>query len=301
MKRAPIRYWDRVARELCTEKVYGDAAVRWLYESRLGGCVAQHFLSRPWVSKITGRLQSSRWSRRRVPRFVEDFQIPMEEFEDAQYASFNDFFCRGFRPGARAFAAAPDALCAFAEGRYLAYESWTEAQTFPVKGKDLTAARLLGNDEHARAFVGGPVLIARLCPTDYHRFHFPDAGSVVSSYRVSGRLHSVNPLALRARSDIFVTNEREVSILDTENFGKLAYVEVGAMSVGRIVQTHEGGPFARGDEKGYFLFGGSTVIVLGEAGAWRPDADLLEKTSIMVETLVRLGDRVARAAAADPE
>ncbi|MEM7167507.1 MAG: phosphatidylserine decarboxylase [Planctomycetota bacterium] len=293
MSRTPIRYWDRVAKELRSEKVYGDAAVRWLYETRIGGWVAHWLLSQRWISKITGFLQSTAWSRRRIPGFVENFEIPMEEFEEVRYGSFNDFFCRRFRPQVRPFVESATAFPAFAEGRYLAFEAWSPQQTFPVKGKDLAANALLG--AAADEFVGGPVLIARLCPTDYHRFHFPDAGSVIRSYRVGGRLHSVNPLALRARSDIFVTNERRVTILETANFGKLAYVEVGAMSVGKIVQTHTGGPFARGDEKGYFLFGGSTVIVLGEPGAWQPDADLLEKSSIMVETLVRVGERVARA------
>ena len=101
--------------------------------------------------------------------------------------------------------------------------------------------------------------------------------------------HSVNPVALKSKSDVLATNERHITILDTKNFGKLAYVEVGAMCVGRIVLTHTEGEFLRGDEKGYFLFGGSTVVVLGQRGVWQPDAELLEQTSRKRETLVRLG------------
>jgi phosphatidylserine decarboxylase len=131
---------------------------------------------------------------------------------------------------------------------------------------------------------------------DYHRFHFPDDGEVLDEYRIAGRLHSVNPFALRARSDILATNDRHVSILDTSNFGRLAMVEVGAMNVGKIVQTHPtGAPFHRGDEKGYFCFGGSTILLFGEAGGWVPSTDLLEQTALERETLVRLGDEVARA------
>lgn len=138
------------------------------------------------------------------------------------------------------------------------------------------------------------MLLARLCPVDYHRFHFPDGGRVRESYHVSGRLHSVNPAALKYRGDIFATNERQVSLFESLHFGRLALIEVGALCVGKIVQTYEGSEAVRrGQEKGYFLFGGSTVIVLGEKGAWSPDADILEKTEQGLETWVKLGEGLA--------
>jgi phosphatidylserine decarboxylase len=149
---------------------------------------------------------------------------------------------------------------------------------------------LLGRTDIARSFQGGSLLIARLCPLDYHRFHYPDDGRTWDSYRVHGALHSVNPLALKFRSDIFFTNERQISLLDTRNFGRIAYIEVGALCVGKIVQSHFQPEFKRGDEKGYFLFGASTVIVMGQAGAWKPAQDLLEQTAKKRETLVRLGE-----------
>ena len=167
----------------------------------------------------------------------------------------------------------------FRRGRYLAWTSIEDDHTFPVKGHHLSAAALLGNEALARDFTGGPLLLARLCPVDYHRFHYPDDGRVLESYRAHGAYHSVNPVALKAKSDVLATNERHITILDTKNFGKLAYVEVGAMCVGKIVLTHTEGEFRRGDEKGYFLFGGSTVVVLGQRGVWKPDAELLEQTA----------------------
>ena len=132
--------------------------------------------------------------------------------------------------------------------------------------------------------------MARLCPTDYHRFHFPDGGRVLERYSLPGRLHSVNPIALKRRGDIFFTNKRDISILETENFGKLAYIEVGAICVGKIVQSHRQGDFRRGEEKGYFLFGGSSVIVMGLPGRWVPSEDVLRHTKEGMETYVRLGD-----------
>jgi phosphatidylserine decarboxylase len=285
-----IRYWNRAEQREETEQVYGDAGVRFFYENRLGQCLADHVLSGILPSKLYGFYQDSRFSRKKIDRFVRDFKIPMNEFQKKEYSSFNDFFVRQFVPGARHFVSDPKQMAAFAEARYLAYEKISLEQTYPVKGADLQPAALLGREDIARPFEGGPLLIARLCPLDYHRFHYPDSGRTWDSYRIHGKLHSVNPVALKYRSDIFFTNERQVSLLDTVHFGRIAYIEVGAMAVGRIVQTHVQPQFERGDEKGYFLFGGSTVIVMGEAGAWKPAHDLLAQTAQNRETLVRLGD-----------
>jgi phosphatidylserine decarboxylase len=294
-----IRYWDRAAGREETEQVYGEGAVRWLYESRVGRVLADGPLTAPWFSSLYGALQSSALSRRKIRPFIEAFRIPMQEYVDPGFGSFNDFFIRRFRPGARPFAPDPAVLAAPAEARYLAWERVSANDAFPVKGVHLSAEALLGGGDRARPFAGGPLLLARLCPTDYHRFHFPDGGRVLEHYRLGGRLHSVNPVALRYRGEILSTNERQVTLLETDGFGRLAYVEVGALCVGRIVQSAPlvpGTRFARGDEKGYFLFGGSTVVVLGEPGKWKPDADLLEQTARRMETLVRLGSPVARRA-----
>ncbi len=289
-----IVYWNRQQKCEETERVYGDASLRWLYGSAFGRFLADHLLTRPFFSKLYGRLQSSRLTGGKVTPFIERFSVPMQEYEDRPFVSFNDFFTRRFRDEARTFTPKPEEMPAFAEGRYLAYENSRAWERYPVKGKHTPLSVLLNDDALAQKFEGGPVLIARLCPTDYHRFHFPDAGTVASQTRVAGPLHSVNPFALRTKEDILLTNERQIAILDTKNFGTLAFIEVGAICVGRIVQHHAAGyGFKRGEEKGYFLFGGSTVILLGQAGAWKPDADLLEQTALGRETFIRLGERLA--------
>ena len=209
----------------------------------------------------------------------------------------SEFFIRRFRPGARPTAPAPK-MAAFAEARYFAWSETNDSTALPVKGARLSPRQLLAGgvtDEQAARLAGGPLLLARLCPTDYHRFHFPDSGTWLSCRRVPGRLHSVNPVALEARPRTFLEIERQVSVLDCDALGLLAFVEVGALGVGRIVQSREArGRFERGEEKGYFLFGGSTVIVVGEPGRWSPDEDLLAATAQGIETLIRLGEAVTR-------
>jgi phosphatidylserine decarboxylase len=289
-----IRYWDQKNACMQTEAIFGEGAIRWLYETQAGLALTKGVLSRRLFSTAYGALQNSRMSARKIPKFIRDFEVPMEEFEGTEFKSFNEFFIRKFKPGKREFAAHPSTMPAFAEGRYLAYSSLSEDSRFPIKGMRLTASELLSSPDKARRFVGGPAFIARLCPVDYHRYHYPCAGTTVDHYSIEGALHSVNPIALGAKPDIFITNERRVALLDTRDFGQLAYVEVGALCVGKIVQTHdESAPFARGQEKGYFLFGGSSIVLLGEPSKWKPSQELLERTAAGTETLIQLGSPVA--------
>ena len=292
----PILVWNRETRSVEEEKVYGDALVRWTYETPTGRLVTDHVLIKPWVSNLYGRMQDSSRSARKVPGFVRDFDIPMHEYEGKaeEFRSFNEFFIRKFKPGMRPFCSVSDGMPAFAEARYYGFEQITAEQVFPVKGGYLSAESLLNSAEKAKPFIGGPLLLARLCPVDYHRYHYPDAGRTLDAYSIHGDYHSVNPVAIAQRGEIFIRNERRVSILETRHFGKLAYIEVGAMCVGKIVQSHnEKRDFEAGGEKGYFLFGGSTVIVLGEKGAWKPDPEILAQTAIKRETRIKLGTRVA--------
>jgi phosphatidylserine decarboxylase len=293
----PITFWNRAAGREEVEQVYGDAFVRLLYGTAPGQAVAEHVLAGRWFSKIYGWAQSSSLSQRKIAPFIRRFNIAMEEYEDPGFRSFNDFFIRKFKPGRRPFAQEPGRMPAPCEARYLAWERIVPDQVFPVKGEHLSARALLQRDDVARDFEGGPLMIARLCPVDYHRFHYPDSGRTLDQYRLSGGFHSVNPLALKHDGAILCSNERHVSILETENFGKLAYLEVGAMCVGLIVQSHPWDrPFSRGDEKGYFLFGASTVVLMGQPGRWKPDADVLEQTRRDRETYVKIGAAIAAVA-----
>ena len=218
----------------------------------------------------------------------------MAEFEPVRYRSFAEFFDRRLRPGVRRFPSAPGEMGAFAEARYFGWKRVEPDQTFPVKGRSLSVDQILGSSERARPFVGGPVLLVRLAPVDYHHVHYPDDGRTLDHHRSGRRLWTVNWHALLSKPDILFANERNVNVLETRNFGRLGFVEVGALSVGRIAQVHPlSAPFKRGEEKSVFRFGGSAIVVFGEPDKWRPADDVLENTKESVETLVRLGECVA--------
>lgn len=283
---------DRSTGERVEELIPHEWLLRRLAGTRLGRLGGDLLFSRGLFSQIATWYSHAAGSRSRIDGFIDAFGVDMSEYDTRDYESFNDFFVRTFREGARRFDSDPRRLPAWAEGACLAWERLSIDQTFPVKGQYLTAAALMDDAEAAAPFADGPALLIRLRPQDYHRFHHVDGGPVRRRWQVPGRLYTVNLLALRDRPDTLVRNRRQVTLQDSENFGRLAYVEVGAVLVGRIVQTGTDQP-ARGDEKGYFEYGGSTVVLFGEPGAWRPDEDLLHNTAEGLETLVRLGTSLA--------
>ncbi len=296
-----IKYFNKSKQKVEEEKIYGGDAVRFFYENPIGS-VLESLVSNKFISKIYGAMQSSGLSSRKIPDFLDKFEIEAELYEkgsiteksfENSFKSFNEFFIRKFKAGKRSFKKDLKVLPAFCEARYFGYSELEDDSTFPVKGTLWSPSEVLRNDKWNEVFQGGPAMIARLCPVDYHRYHYPDNGKTIDQYSVNGPLHSVNPLALKVKPDLLKKNERRISIIETENFGKLAYVEVGATCVGKIVQSFdENKPFKRGDEKGYFLFGGSTVILFGEKGKWKVSKEIEENTSKGLEVLVELGEEV---------
>ena len=287
----PLPVWDRKAQTLSLEFMSDSPAT---YESRPHRSLTNWFQSQPAYDWFVAAYQNTRMSARKIKPFIKKHHIDMSEFEPGPYQTYAAFFERPFRAGVRSFPSDPGSMGAFAEARYFAWETLLPLQNFPIKGHSLNAEHLLGNADRARLFVGGPVILARLAPVDYHHLHYPDDGVTIENQRLGKRLWTVNPNALQNQPDILFRNERKVQILETKNFGRLGFIEIGALSVGRIVQMHPlERPFTRGEQKSVFRFGGSAVVLFGERGAWRPSEDLLRKTLEGVETRVRLGDEIA--------
>ena len=165
----------------------------------------------------------------------------------------------------------------------------------PVKGGGYSLATLLADASLAKAYRGGSVVVLRLAPPDYHRFHFPCAGEIGPARAIAGLYDSVNPYALARKPDLFCHNQRELSMLSSPLFGTIAFLEVGAMCVGTIVQTCSPGPVSCGQEKGYFQFGGSTVLLCLEPGQVCFDQDLVDNSANGLETKLRCGSPLGRA------
>ena len=287
----PLPLWDRKTKTLTQEFMPDSPAT---YESRPHRSITNWFQSRPSYDWLVSAYQNTRFSARKIKPFIKQHNIDMSEFEPGPYRTYAEFFERPLRDGVRGFPTGPDRMGAFAEARYFAWEQIMPGQEFPIKGHSLNAAQLLGGADRAGPFEGGPVILARLAPVDYHHLHYPDDGATIHNQRLGKTLWTVNRNALQHQPDILFQNERKVQVLETKHFGRLGFVEIGALSVGRIVQMHPlDEPFKRGEEKSVFRFGGSAVVLFGECGAWCPSMDLLSKTSEGIETFVKLGDEIA--------
>jgi phosphatidylserine decarboxylase len=286
----PLPVWDRQSGKLFNEFMDDHPST---YESQPHRSINQWLESEPLYDWLLAAYQNTRWSARQIEPFIRKHHIDMTAFKPVIYRSFAEFFDREFRPGIRKFPAVSGEMGAFAEARYLGWERLESDQQFPIKGHSLRAEHILGNMERAKPFIGGPVVLARLSPMDYHHVHYPDDGTTLDRHRLGRSLWTVNWHALLNQPDILFRNERQINILQSRNFGRLGFVEVGAMSVGRIIQVHPlDTEFHRGEEKSVFKFGGSAVVVFGEPGIWRPTEDLVEHTKEGIETLVRLGDSI---------
>jgi len=291
--------FDRRLGECFRETVLGDRWLRLAYSTPLRG-VSQWVLFRHALwSRLLGCFADSRLSRRRIRATIVELGLDEGEFRDPvpSFATFNQFFYRHLRDGARPFDPASDRLSSPADSRLLVFPRLDGATCFPVKGRAFTVSALLGPGREADAerFVGGALAVCRLCPADYHRYHYPAAGAETAHWAVRGALNSVNPLALELGLDVFAGNRREVTLLALERFGPCAFVEVGAFGVAGIVQTHPREAFAKMAEKGYFKFGGSTLVLVFAAGAVQFDPDLIEHSAQGIEALVRCGETIGRA------
>ena len=290
---APIRFFNRATGVVETEDIYGEGFMRWAYGNPLGRLTVSLAVKRLWFSRWYGWRMDRPKSQAKVEPFIRKFGVDVNELADpvGSYRTFNEFFYRTLKPAARPIADDKDVAVFPADGRHLAIVDVSATDTFYLKGQAFHLASFIGDAELAKQFEGGSLLISRLCPVDYHRFHFPVSGHAGTSQLLPGTLRSVSPLALRRQLSILWENRRERTELDSRQFGRMLVFEVGATCVGGIHQTYTAGPVTKGDEKGYFSFVGSCVTTVFRKNAIRFDADLIEHSHNGIEVYAKMGDR----------
>ena len=262
-----------------------------LYGSKPGRVMLK-VLTKPAVSKLAGLALDHPLSTVAIPPFVLKKHIKMDEFADAPYKSFNAFFTRPVKPASRPIDMSPEALISPCDSK-LTVVPITENTRFTVKDTEYSLAAFVGCKKLAKQFEGGKVLIFRLTPDDYHRYCFPDNARIGRTRMIPGVLHTVNPVSAQYVK-VYHTNTRTVTMLRSEHFGKMLQIEVGAMFVGKIVNHPHGAEIRRGVEKGYFEFGGSTIVLVLEKDAAEIDAQILKNSENGAETIVRYGEQIGR-------
>ncbi|KXF90239.1 archaetidylserine decarboxylase [Phaeobacter inhibens] len=295
MQRDLILVVDRDTGDTFEEVVLGEKWIRWAYQNASAKPVEKLLFRSALISRLMGAWFDSRLSRGKISAVIEDLSIDMSEAiqQADKYKTFNDFFARNLRPEARPFDLSPSVITSPADGRVLVFPELAEDVFVPVKGHPMSIRTMLPGI--ADRFIGGALAIVRLCPADYHRYHFPAAGRIADAQDLAGALHSVNPIALGAGPDVFGENKRSWTLIDTDTIGSYAFVEVGAFGVGSIINTRTSGAVQKMDEKGYFKFGGSTVVVVFEPGRVQFSDDLVANSAKGRETLVKVGQPLATA------
>lgn len=297
-----IFYIDRQTGEKLREKVYKGKAIELLYgKSWFSWLIRPWFLPLltkwPFFSSLYGHLQKHSSSMGKIQPFIQAFGVDKGEFLEpvSHFRSFNDFFIRKLKPEARPIDPNPAVAVIPADGRYYFYQNIEACDGFIVKGEKFDLKTLLGDSDMAQQYQEGSMVLARLCPSDYHRFHFPCDCIPGPTRIINGHLYSVNPLAIKQNIHIFTQNKRALCVLDSKKFGKVLYLEIGATNVGSIQETYSPGKFQpKGAEKGYFEFGGSALILLFAKDTIQFDQDLLAATQEGFEIRCLLGQSMGR-------
>jgi phosphatidylserine decarboxylase len=295
----PIHYFNRHSGKLEVEDVYGEGFLRWTYGHPLGALALAAMVKRPFFSAWYGRRMSTPESSARVSSFIEKYGLDPTDFADspASYGSFNEFFYRKLKPSARPVDPDESHVVFPADGRHLGFERASAIEGVFVKGQKFDLPGLLGNADLAAKYADGALVLSRLCPVDYHRFHFPAAGVPGVTRMIEGPLFSVSPIALRQQLAYLWQNKRTITPLQTERFGTVLLLEIGATCVGSICQTFTSGQTVeKGEEKGFFAFGGSSTITIFEPGTVKLAADLADFSSRQTELYARVGTHMAHSA-----
>ena len=265
--------------------VYEDS-VRFLYTSIVGRMILK-LLTNRLASNIVGSYMNSKLSKKRIIKTINKNNIDMSIYEDREFKSFNDFFTRhkknlNFDMNKKHFVSPADS-------KLLVYKLNKES-SFDIKGSVYSLKNII-NYDLTKDYENGYALVFRLEVTDYHRYHFIDYGTLSKYTYIKGCLHTVQPIAFN-RYRVFHKNAREYTILHTKNFDDVIAVEVGAMMVGRITNNKEITTFKKGDEKGYFEFGGSTIILFVKENEVIIDNDILLNSTLGKETIVSCGEKI---------
>lgn len=259
-----------------------------LYNTKVGRILLK-LLILPFISKIVGLYQDSRLSKKVIPKFIKNNHINMNDYERVEYKSFNDFFTRKIKEGKRVIDKDKYNLISPCDAKLKVYKL-NKDNVFNIKNSKYTINDLIDNNSNIN-FDNGYVLVFRLCVDDYHRYSYIDNGYQENNNYIKGVLHTVRPIATN-NLNVFTQNERCFTILHTENFGDVYQIEVGALMVGKIVNEYDNYEFYKGEEKGYFKFGASTIVLIIDN--IDIDEDILINSENDVETIVKLGEKIGR-------
>lgn len=290
-----IKYINRSDNRIKIERPPGEELLDFLYHNPFGERVILPIVKQKFISKWYGKVMDRSISKNRIEPFIKSLNIEMTESQKkiGEFESFNDFFYRKLKPEARKI---ENGLVSPGDGKMIAFKNVSEVNTFFVKGEKFTLKEFLQNDILAEEHANSSLVILRLAPNDYHRYHFPYEGIPSQPEKIEGVYYSVSPISLSKKfTKVFSENKKEVCQLKTRNRGEILIIPVGATMVGSLNSTFKPDSMVKkGEEMGYFAFGGSSVVLLFKSNSFELDTDLIENTKNQLETSVKMGEKIAK-------
>lgn len=263
-----------------------DLLLREIYTSPVGRGIMKLFVN-PIISKVGGLVLNSRLSTLLIPSFIKNNGIDLEDYVDQYYNSYNEFFMRQIKKEKRPIDDSEDTIISPSDGKVSVYPV-SDKLVVTIKNSNYTVTSLLRNKELAKQYRGGYLVIVRLTVDDYHRYCYPVDGCKGKNIHIKGILHTVNPIA-NDYVKIYKENSREYTVIKTQKFGDIIQMEVGALMVGKISNYHQELEVTKGQEKGRFEFGGSSIVLLLDSHKVKIDNELLINTKSGYETMMRMG------------
>ncbi len=290
-----IKFINRATNKIEIERPPGEEILKFLYGNPVGEKLVLPIAKQKFMSKWYGKKMDSPGSKKRIVPFVKSLNIDMTEAKKTikEFESFNDFFYRELKPEVRTI---ENGLVSPGDGRILAFKNVSDVNTFFVKGQKFTLKDFLQNDILSEKHANSSMAILRLAPNDYHRYHFPYDGIPSQPEKMEGVYYSVSPISLKKRfTKVFTANKKEICKLKTTERGEILIIPVAATMVGSLNSTFQPDSWVKkGDEMGYFAFGGSTIVLLFNSNSFELDSDLIENTNNQLETFVKMGEKIAR-------
>lgn len=275
-----------------TVKDNPNKGLSFLYNTFLGRMILKPVVKNAFISNLVALFMNSRLSKIIIKSFIKRHNINMDDYESKKYSSFNDFFTRKIRTSKRPISNDKNSFISPCDAKLTCYKINSNL-TFNVKNSKYSVSSILKDKKLAKTYLAGYALVFRLSPEDYHHYLFCDDGIIINNYKIHGKFHTVNPIVYD-KFKVFKENERECTIIKTENFKMVTYVEVGALLVGKIRNLKTSGLVYKGKEKGYFEYGGSTIVVLVEKDAVVIDDDILKNSKKGLETYVKYGEKIGK-------
>ena len=283
-----VKIYDRKAKKYIIEKETGNKILNFLYKNSLGRIILKLAIN-PTISKISGIYNDSKISRKKINKFIKTNNIDMNDFIKEDYENFNDFFVRKIKENKRPFLSNKNNFISPADSKLTVYKI-TDDLKLTIKGSTYKLNDLINNEEDLKDYKNGHCLVFRLSVDDYHHYCYPDSGKLLKNSFIKGKLHTVRSIS--SEYEIYKANQREYSILKTDNFDEIIYIEVGALMVGKIINSNKE-EFNKGEEKGYFKLGGSTIVILVKDNIMKIDEDILEQSKDDIEVLVKYREKIA--------